>query len=179
MGEEQLKHLQLTVGCVSRPVVKPHGSAQPFSARIVSDLPASRLQTLQKPHKSYICFAQSSVLTNTESLGLSTSGEGSRAFNSGQGSVKDQQVGSQLLCPASPSLSGHIVAIWDGKSLWLLPQTAMNSKHPVLMSAFLLRKTKAFCLDEVMSFNPTPAFTPHRGVGTLHFLTFTIFSEWK
>lgn len=45
----------------------------------------------------------------------------------------------------------------------------MNSKHPVSMSAFLLRKTKAFCLDEVMPFNPTPAFTPHRGVGTALF----------
>lgn len=72
MGEEQLKHLQLTVGCVSHPAVKPHSSAQPFSAWILSDLPASGLQTLHKPRKSYICLAQSSVLANTTSLGLST-----------------------------------------------------------------------------------------------------------
>lgn len=92
----------------------------------------------------------------------------------------DQKVGCQLLCPASPSLSEHIVAIWGGRKSSCLPlQTAMNSKHPILMSVFLLRKTKAFCFDEVMSFHPTPAFTPHGGVGTLHFLTFIIFSEWK
>lgn len=79
-------------------------------------------------------------------------------------------MGSQLLCPASPSLSGHIIAVWDGrKSLWLLPQTAMNPEHPILVSVFLLRKTKAFCLDEVMPFNPTPAFTPHGGVGAALF----------
>lgn len=90
------------------------------------------------------------------------------------------KVGSQLLHPESPSLSGCTIAIWDGrKSLWLPPQTAVNPNHPGLMSVFLLSKTKAFCLDEVMSFNPTPAFTPHGGVGTLHFLTFIIFAEWK
>lgn len=74
MGEEQLKHLQLTVGCVSHPAVKPQSSAQPFRAWIVPDLPAPRLQTLHKPHKSYICLSQSSVLANTVSLELSISG---------------------------------------------------------------------------------------------------------
>lgn len=74
MGEEQLKHLQLTVGRVSHPAVKPQSSAQPFRAWIVPDLPAPRLQTLHKPHKSYICLSQSSVLANTVSLELSTSG---------------------------------------------------------------------------------------------------------
>lgn len=32
-------------------------------------------------------------------------------------------------------------------------------------------------LDEVTSFNPTCAFTPHRGVGTLRFLTFIVRME--
>ena len=54
MKEERPRHLQLAVGCVSHPAVKPHGSAQPFSAWMDSDLPAARLQTLHKPHKSYI-----------------------------------------------------------------------------------------------------------------------------
>lgn len=89
-------------------------------------------------------------------------------------------MGSQLLCSAPPSLSAHIVTIRRGKkSLHLPPQTMMNSKHPVLMSVFLLRRTKAFCLDELVSCSPTPAVTPYGGVGTLSFLTFINFSEWK
>lgn len=111
MGEEQLKHLQLTVGCVSHPAVKPHSSAQPYS------------QICQhqgcKPYTSLVnlTFALPSLQCSQTQhpWDLAPWSEGAKAFNSGQGPVKDQKVGSQLLRPASPSLSGHIVATWDGR----------------------------------------------------------------
>lgn len=43
----------------------------------------------------------------------------------------------------------------------------MDLKHPVLVSVFLVRKTKAFRIDAVTSFNPSLAFAPHGGAGIL------------